>query len=106
MLDAALEVSVPPVGFLAAGSGLATLGGAGLVWLDGLALWALTPAVIALVALPVYVLVGLFAAQAPSWAYLSLARAPLLVARKALSLPRLLRFRADSWVRTERPSDQ
>jgi hypothetical protein len=106
MLDAALEVSVPPVGFLAAGSGLATLGGAALVWLDGLALWALTPSVIALVSLPVYVLVGLFAAQAPAWAYLSLARAPLLVARKALSLPRLLRFRADSWVRTERPSDQ
>jgi 1,2-diacylglycerol 3-beta-glucosyltransferase len=106
LLDAALEVSVPPVGFVAAGAGVATVTGAGLVWLDGLAVWALWPALLALVSLPVYVFVGLVAAKAPSWAYLSLARAPLLVGRKALTVSRLLRFRADTWVRTERPSDQ
>ncbi len=105
LLDAALEVSVPPVGFIAGGAGLATVSGAVLVWLDGLAWWALWPALIALISLPVYVLVGLVAAKAPGWAYRSLARAPVLVLRKASSVSRLLRFRADSWVRTERPSD-
>jgi 1,2-diacylglycerol 3-beta-glucosyltransferase len=105
LLDAAFELAVPPLGYLAAGAGSVTLVGAGLAWLDGLALWAVGPAALALGAIPVYVLIGFAAAEAPASAYRSLARAPVFIVRKTLKAYRLLRFRADSWVRTERPSD-
>jgi hypothetical protein len=58
--------------------------------------------VIALVAIPVYVLVGFRAAHAPASAYRSLLGAPLFVLRKAASLHRFRTFRPDSWVRTKR----
>ena len=102
LLDAAVELAVPPLGYLTLAAGSVTAAGAALVWLDGLALWALAPAALALGAVPVYVVVGLVAARAPSSAYRALAHAPALVARKALKAHRLLRFRPDSWVRTER----
>jgi len=60
------------------------------------------PGAVALAAIPVYVVVGLVAAKAPRAAYVALAHAPAFVARKALRAHRLLRFRPDSWVRTER----
>src|SRR2546423_454546 len=83
---------VAPVGYLAAGAGVITIAGAALVWLDGLAMWAVGPAAIALGSIPVYVLVGFRAAEAPSSAYRSLARAPVFVVRKTLKAYRLVRF--------------
>ena len=44
----------------------------------------------------------LIAAGAPSSAYRALAHAPAFVVRKLFRAHRLLRFRPDSWVRTER----
>ena len=102
LLEAAVDLAVPPLGYLAAVAASVTAVGAVLAWLDGLATWAVTPAALALVEIPAYVLVGLIAADAPSSAYRALARAPWFVVRKALRAHRLLRFRPDSWVRTER----
>jgi hypothetical protein len=102
LLDAAAELAIPPLGYLTAGAGALTAAGVALAWLDGLDASAVVPAALALAAIPVYVLVGLVAARAPSSAYRSLVHAPALVARKTLKAHRLLRFRPDSWVRTER----
>lgn len=102
LVDAAVDLSVPPLGYLAASAGLVTVAGVTLVVLDGLPASAVIPAVLALLAIPAYVLVGLRAAGAPSSAYRALARAPAFVIRKAARSHRLLGFRPDSWVRTER----
>ena len=102
LVEAAVDLAVPPLGYLAAAAASVTGAGVVLAWLDGLAAWAVTPSALALVEVPVYVLIGLIAADAPSTAYRALPRAPWFVVRKALRAHRLLRFRADSWVRTER----
>jgi 1,2-diacylglycerol 3-beta-glucosyltransferase len=101
-VDAAIELAIPPLGYLAAGAVAVTAVGLALAWLDGLDSWAVVPAAAALLAIPVYVIVGLVAAKAPRSAYVALAHAPGFVVRKALKAHRLLRFRPDSWVRTER----
>jgi hypothetical protein len=98
----ALELSLPPVGFLTAAAVATSAAGGALVALGIVGVWALVPALAALASLPVYVLVGLRAANAPRSAYAALARAPFFVVRKTMTVYRLLRFRADSWVRTER----
>jgi cellulose synthase/poly-beta-1,6-N-acetylglucosamine synthase-like glycosyltransferase len=105
LFDTAFEIAVPPLGYLAAAAASVTVVGAALVVFDGLDAWAVLPAALALVAIPIYVVMGFRAADAPPAAYASLARAPSLVVRKLLNAYRLLRFRADSWVRTERPGD-
>jgi len=105
LLEAALELAVPPLGLLAA----AAFGGAvialALAGTTASPVWVAAPWVAALLAIPVYVLVGLRAARAPRSAYRSLASAPLLVVRKVVGVRRLLRFRADTWIRTDRGSD-
>ena len=101
-LDAAIELAIPPLGYLAASAGALTVSAIVLSWLDGLDSWAVVPAAFALGAIPAYVFVGLAAAKAPRSAYAALAHAPVFVVRKALRAHRLLRFRPDSWVRTER----
>jgi GT2 family glycosyltransferase len=102
LLETAVDLAVPPLGYLAAAAASVTAAGAVHAWLDGLAAWAVTPAAVSLAEIPVYVLIGLIAADAPATAYRGLARAPWFVVRKVLRAHRLLRFRPDSWVRTER----
>lgn len=101
-VDAAIELAIPPLGYLAAGAATVATTGVVLTWLDVVDSWAVIPAAVALAAIPVYVVVGLAAARAPRTAYVALAHAPAFVVRKALRAHRLLRFRPDSWVRTER----
>jgi 1,2-diacylglycerol 3-beta-glucosyltransferase len=101
-LDAAIELAIPPLGYLAAAACALTLAGVALAWLDGLDPSAVAPSAAALAAIPVYVFIGLAAAKAPRSAYAALAHAPGFVVRKALRAHKLLRFRPDSWVRTER----
>jgi cellulose synthase/poly-beta-1,6-N-acetylglucosamine synthase-like glycosyltransferase len=105
LLEAAFALAVPPLGLLAGGAAAGC--GAALVLVatglaDGavLVVWAT-----ALGAIPVFVLVGLRAAEAPAEAYRALATAPLFVVRKLRALPRLLAFSADTWVRTERAGE-
>jgi cellulose synthase/poly-beta-1,6-N-acetylglucosamine synthase-like glycosyltransferase len=105
LLDAAIELAVPPLGLLAAAAIAGTAVGVVLVATDVVPLWALVPWLVALGAIPFYVLVGLVAARAPGSAYRALLRAPLFVAKKALRAHRLFTFRADTWVRTERARD-
>ena len=100
--DVALELVVPPTGYLF-GAGLALTAGAGALAVIGvLDLWAVAPAAVGVVGLVLYVLVGLRAAEAPSSAYRALLGAPRLVLGKVAKAHRLLDFRPDSWVRTER----
>ena len=99
---AAFDLAVPPTGLLAAAAVGGIVPAAALYGLGVLPLWSLAPWVVALVAMPLYVLAGLRAARAPRWAYRTLVHAPLFVAGKTLSAHRLLAFRPDTWVRTER----
>ena len=102
LLGAAFDLAVPPLGLLSAGAVAGTIVGVPLVLLGALPPWSLGPWLATLVAIPVYVLLGLRAARAPRSAYRSLARAPWYVVRKALNVHRLLKFDANTWVRTDR----
>jgi hypothetical protein len=102
LLDAAVELAVPPLGLLVAGTVLGASAAGVLAWVGLLASWTAWPWLLALVLLPLYVLTGLHAGHAPASAYRSLAGAPLLVVRKTVTAHRLLGFRHDTWVRTER----
>jgi hypothetical protein len=102
LLGVAFDLAVPPLGLLAAGAVAGTVVGVPLVMLKALPPWSVAPWLATLVAIPVYVLVGLRAARAPRSAYFALARAPWYVIRKALTVHRLVKFDADTWVRTDR----
>lgn len=106
LFDAAFDLAVPPLGLLAAGAAIGATAGGALAWRGLLPVWAVAPWVIALASIPCFVLIGLVAARAPASAYRALLQAPLFVVRKALRAHRLFGFRADSWVRTERASEQ
>jgi hypothetical protein len=67
--------------------------------------WAAVPWLVALAALPLYVLVGLRAAGAPASAYRALLRAPLFVLGKLRHVRRFFGVRGDTWVPTERADD-
>jgi 1,2-diacylglycerol 3-beta-glucosyltransferase len=105
LFDAALELAMPPLGLLSAAAALGAATGAVLFATGTLASWTLVPWALSLLLVPAYVLLGLRAAHAPRSAYRALVFAPLFVAHKALTTHRLLRFRPDSWVRTERAHD-
>ena len=105
LLEAAFELAVPPLGLVAALAGVGSVVVGVLALVDVLPARSVTPWLVALAAIPVYVLVGLRAAHAPRSAYRSLLQAPVLVLRKVFGAHRLLTFRADSWVRTQRGSE-
>lgn len=105
LLDAAVELAVPPLGLLAAFAIAGAVPGVVLVAVGAAPLWMLLPWLVAVAAIPFYVLVGLRAAHAPRTAYRALLQSPVFIARKALRAHRLLSFRADTWVRTERAPD-
>ena len=106
LLDAAVDLAVPPLGVLAivavAGTAASTLlivSGAGPAWIA-------LPWVVASASIPAFVLGGLASARAPAATYRALALAPRYVASSLLTRLRLLGgLRADTWERTERPSD-
>ena len=102
LLDAAVELALPPLGLLTAAVVAGTAGSALLAAAGATPAWAVAPWAAALAATPLYVLAGLRAAGAPASAYRAMAGAAPLVAAKVLRAPRTLTFRADTWVRTER----
>jgi cellulose synthase/poly-beta-1,6-N-acetylglucosamine synthase-like glycosyltransferase len=106
LLGLAFDLALPPLGFLAAGAAAWTAAGGLLAWHGSLAVWAVVPSAVALVSIPLYVLIGLRAGDAPASAYRALARAPQFVCAKIFKAYRLSTFRADNWVRTERPGDR
>jgi N-acetylglucosaminyldiphosphoundecaprenol N-acetyl-beta-D-mannosaminyltransferase len=103
LLDAALDLATPPLGLLCLailGSGViaATLAAAHLV-----PLWVLVPWVVALLAIPTFVLVGLLAAGAPRSTFQALLGAPFFLGWKLITYLRLLRgFDALRWDRSDR----
>jgi len=102
LLDGALEVAVPPLGVLVAVSGLGAAAVALLVALGPAPVWALAPWLTAVVAVPLYVLVGLRAGRAPASAYRAVALAPLFLLAKLRHARRFASYRADAWVPTQR----
>jgi len=105
LLDVALELSVPPIGYLAAAAAVLTATGGVLVATGIVDAWALAPAAMAAVAILLYVLLGLRAAEAPASSYRALLGAPRLVLRKVAKAYRLRDFHPEDWVRTERRGD-
>lgn len=101
----AFELCSPPLGFLAAGAVGGCLVVAGLVLADVAAVWDLAPWLFAVIAIPLYVLIGLRTGRAPSSAYRALMRAPMFILSRPLHARRLLSFAGDTWVRTERRPD-
>src|SRR6185295_6829755 len=106
LLDAALQVALPPLSVLAAGA-VAGLAIALVAAIAGIApVAAAVPWALATLCVAMHVLVGLAATHAPAATYRALAHAPLFVARKLLGSGRALTFAADTWVRTQRPGER
>jgi len=105
LLDAAWELAVPPLGFVAVPAAAGTAAAAALAWAGLVDAWAVAPFLVALVSVPVFVLVGLVAARAPAAAYRALIGAPAFLVRKVLRARGLLRYRVDDWTRTERAGE-
>jgi cellulose synthase/poly-beta-1,6-N-acetylglucosamine synthase-like glycosyltransferase len=106
LLDAAIDLAVPPLGVLALVAVVGTAGTTLLVVTGAGPAWVVLPWVVASASIPAFVLGGLASAGAPPATYRALALAPKYVASSLLTRLRLLRgLRADTWERTERPSD-
>ncbi len=101
----AFELAVPPLGLLAA----AALGGllltASLALAGAFSAWMVAPWIVACASVPLYVIVGFIASRAPRSVYRALLHAPLFVLAMPLKLRRMIGFRGDTWVRTERPGN-
>ncbi len=104
LLGVAFDLAVPPVGFLAAAVLGGSLIGTCLLVTGALPVWALGPWLAAAASIPLFVLIGLKAGDAPMSGYVALLRAPLFVLTKIVQARRVARFRGDTWVRTERAS--
>jgi 1,2-diacylglycerol 3-beta-glucosyltransferase len=106
LIDAAVDLAVPPLGLLAIGC-VAGTGFAFGLWAVGLVpTWLVAVWLVSLASISGFVILGLFAADAPAWMYGALLNAPVFLARKAAGTIGVLRSRpADTWIRTERPSE-
>lgn len=104
LLGVAFDLAVPPLGFLAAAAVGGSLAGTCLIVTGLLPVWALAPWLVAGASIPLFVLIGLRAGNAPVSGYAALVRAPMFVLTKLVHARRVLSFRGDTWVRTERAS--
>jgi hypothetical protein len=102
LVDAAVELALPPLGLLTAAAVLGAVLAAVLAWLGLVGASAVVPWLVAVGAIPLYVLLGFRAGHAPRSAYRALLRAPLFVVTKTVRSYRLIAFRSDTWVRTQR----
>jgi 1,2-diacylglycerol 3-beta-glucosyltransferase len=105
VLDAALDLAVPPLGLLAMG----TLAGGAVtavaVGLGVAAAWSLSPWLAAVAALAGFVLLGLRSAGAPASTWLALLESPRFLAWKALTYVRIAAgFDPRRWERADRGS--
>jgi hypothetical protein len=101
----AFDLAMPPLGLLAAGAFGGLLISGALALAGAWSGWLVVPWIVACASVPLYVVVGFIAGDAPRTAYRALLHAPLFVLAKPLSLGRTLGFRGDTWVRTERADD-
>jgi exopolysaccharide biosynthesis WecB/TagA/CpsF family protein len=106
LLDAAIDLAVPPLGLLVmlAGSGALVTGL--LVAFGPVNPSALLPWTMGLVAIPTYVGLGLRAAHSPASTYRALRRAPSFLLWKLLTYLRMTRnLDVSRWERSARPGD-
>lgn len=102
LLSVAFDLAIPPLGFLAAAVLAGLLGEVALVLAGALPALSVTPWVLATAAIPLFVLIGMKAGGASRAGYRALMRAPMFILAKPFRAHRVLQFRADTWVRTER----
>jgi cellulose synthase/poly-beta-1,6-N-acetylglucosamine synthase-like glycosyltransferase len=106
LFDAAVDLAVPPLGLLAAGSFLGASLAAAFYFAGAAPWWVVAPWLIALAAVPTFVLVGLVAARAPGSMWRALLAAPVLVVSELRTRLRLVRgLGATTWERTTRPGE-
>lgn len=106
VLDAAVDLAVPPLGLLA----MSALAGAGVtaaaVALGLAAAWSLTPWLLSMAALAGFVVIGLVSAGAPASTWLALLESPRFLAWKALTYARIAAgFDPRRWERADRGSE-
>jgi hypothetical protein len=107
LLDAAVDLAVPPLGLLAVCSLVGAALGLLLLVAGVAPWWAVAPWLSAVGAVPTFVVVGLAAASAPRSIWRALLAAPALVVTELGTRLRLLRgLRADTWERTLRPGEE
>jgi len=103
LLDAALDLATPPLGLLsmATGVGFIAVGAAAVAGIGPV--WALIPWLVALAAIPAFVLVGLHSAHAPRSVWSAVATGPFYLAWKLVTYASLLRgFDPNRWDRSDR----
>jgi hypothetical protein len=106
VLGVALDLAVPPLGALvmAAAAGSVVALAVAVTGVTGV--WTAIPWLVALVALPGYLLVGLASCRVPAATYTAFLLTPWFLARKLRVYARLVRNHdADGWVRTQRPAE-
>jgi len=107
LIDAVVELVVPPLGVLAVAAVGGSAAAALLYGIGAVPGWALLPWCAATAGLVFFVFGGLWAGRAPSSTYRALLAAPALVLGDTRNRLRLLRgTRAGEWHRTERPADR
>jgi hypothetical protein len=104
-LESAFALVVPPLGLLAGVDAVGTLASAVLAAAGAISWWVALLWIAALAAIVGFVLIGLWAAEAPGAAYRALAHGPGLALHKLVRVRRIFSHRAESWVRTERADD-
>ncbi len=105
LVDAVIELAVPPLALAAAsivaGLAVAALGVAtGLTSLAPLVIWGAAACLLCC-----FVVVGFIAGHLPGAAWRALLAAPMLVVSRVLRLHRVVGYDAASWVRTPRPDE-
>ncbi|HKF77429.1 MAG TPA: WecB/TagA/CpsF family glycosyltransferase [Candidatus Dormibacteraeota bacterium] len=103
VLDAALDLAVPPFGLLAMGAVAGTVVTAVAVALQVAAAWSLSPWLLAVAAMTGFVALGLVSARAPASMWLALLEAPRFLAWKVFTYARIVAgFDPRRWERSER----
>jgi cellulose synthase/poly-beta-1,6-N-acetylglucosamine synthase-like glycosyltransferase len=102
LLSVAFELAMPPLGFLAA---IVLAGGLGSAWLavaGELSAVVVSPWLLAIISLVLFVFIGMKAAGVSREGYRALLSVPIFILGKLLRARRILSFRGDTWVRTDR----
>lgn len=105
LLDAVVDLAVPPLGLLAMGTLAGFTLAAAAVALHVATAWSLSPWLLSMAALIAFVLIGLRSAGAPAPLWLALLESPRFLAWKALTYARIATgFDPHRWERSERSS--
>jgi exopolysaccharide biosynthesis WecB/TagA/CpsF family protein len=106
LLDAAIDLATPPLGLLCIATTFGVLLVAASTATGIVPAWALMSWVVALLALPAYVVIGLLAARAPASVWRAVLGAPLYLAWKLVTYVRLARgFDPTRWDRSDRAGE-